>query len=260
MGRVQDKAALITGGAAGLGEAAAELLSREGAKVVITDIDEDKGEQTAKRLGCVFMKHDVSSEADWQRVIAATIVELGGLNVLVNNAGTAGGSEPADPEHTTLESWTRITTVNLNGVFLGCKHAIPAMRDSGGGAIINLSSVAALVATPFLTAYGASKAGVMQLTKSVALYCAQNGDKIRCNSVHPGQIATPMLQGLWSRISEEAGISTEEARAAFLAKIPIGEFAEAEDIAAAVLYLASEESKHVTGTQLVVDGGMTLNP
>lgn len=260
MGRVQDKAALITGGAGGLGEVAAELLLREGAKVVITDIDEDNGRQTAKRLGCVFMKQDVSSEADWQRVITATVGELGGLGILVNNAGIGGGSEPADPEHTTIESWTRITTVNMSGVFLGCKHAIPAMRDSGGGAIVNLSSVAALVATPFLTAYGASKAGVMQLTKSVALYCAQNGDKIRCNSVHPGQVATPMLQRIWSRVSEEAGISIEDARAAFLAKIPMGEFAEAEDIAAAVLYLASDESKHVTGTQLVVDGGMTLNP
>ncbi|RMF07908.1 MAG: SDR family oxidoreductase, partial [Alphaproteobacteria bacterium] len=143
-------------------------------------------------------------------------------------------------------------------VFLGCRAAIPAIKRAGGGSIINMSSIAALVATPFLTAYGASKASVRQLTMSVAMHCAQTGTRIRCNSVHPGQIRTPMHDALIREVAAKQGISQDEASAAFLSRIPMGEYGEPDDIAYAVLYLASDESKHVTGAQLVVDGGMQI--
>ena len=147
-------------------------------------------------------------------------------------------------------------SVNTDGVFLGCKYAIPAIRDSGGGAIINMSSIAALVSTPFLTAYGASKAAVAQLTKSVAIHCAEKGYRIRCNSVHPGQVSTPMHDSLLSDVARAAEMSVEQVREMFLSKIPLGEFGTPEDIAEGVLYLASDAGKHVTGQELVIDGGM----
>jgi len=146
--------------------------------------------------------------------------------------------------------------VNAGGVFLGCKNAIPLMAQSGGGSIINMSSIAALVATPFITAYGASKAAVCQLSKSVAIHCAEQRNGIRCNSVHPGQIITPMLEGLFDEMGSTPGLSNELVRNEFLKKIPQGEFGQAEDIANMALFLASNESRHITGQQLVVDGGM----
>ncbi len=176
--------------------------------------------------------------------------------MLVNNAGIGENSAANDPESTALDDFSRIYSVNAGGVFLGCKHAIPAMRESGGGSIINMSSIAALVATPFLTSYGASKAAVRQLTMSVAAHCAARGDRIRCNSVHPGQIMTPMLEGLFSDVADAHGQSAEFMRSEFLKQIPLGEFGEPDDVAYQVLFLASDESKHVTGTRMLVDGGM----
>lgn len=261
-GRVSGKAAIVTGAASGLGYAVAAMLAREGAAVTLTDVNEAAGNEAAARIGgrARFVRQDVVDEATWKALIADTVAHNGGLHILVNNAGIGLSPGKRDPEHAPLEQWQRINKVNGEGVFLGCKYAIPAMRDSGGGSIINLSSIAALVATPFLTAYGFSKAGVAQLTKSVALYCAQGRTRIRCNSVHPGQVYTPMLDSLFDELSAEHGITRDQAKEAFLTKIPMGEFGEPDDIAYAVLYLASDESKHVTGTQLVVDGGMNLNP
>ncbi len=256
MGRVQGKTVIVTGGASGLGKATAAMLVREGADVTLTDIDSQAGEAAAAELGARFLQHDVTDENAWREIVASTVSGSGGLDVLVNNAGIGESSGANDPENTVLEDFSRIFAVNAGGVFLGCKHAIPAMRDSGGGSIVNISSVAALVPTPFLTSYGASKAAVRQLTMSVAAHCAARGYGIRCNSVHPGQIRTPMLEGLFSDVAEAQGLGSTAIEAEFLKQIPLGEFGEPEDVAYQVLFLASDESKHVTGARFVVDGGM----
>lgn len=258
-GRVAGKVALVTGGADGLGKAIAALLARHGATTIITDLQEEKGRETALEIGAHFMAQDVASESQWQSILEQIQGEFGGLDILVNNAGISGPLANADPETTSLEDWQKIQEVNAQGVFLGCKHAIPVMREGGGGSIINLSSIAALVATPFITAYGASKAAVRQLTRSVASHCATTGSKIRCNSVHPGQISTPMHNNAVKEMAQLMNISEQEASDGFLSRIPCGEYGKPDDIAYAVLYLASDESKHVTGIQLVVDGGMDLN-
>lgn len=258
MGRVDGKTAIVTGGAVGLGRAIAQMLAREGANVVIADVDEARGTEAAAGIGASasFAKLDVCDEAAWKVLIADTVASHGGLHILVNNAGIAS---PGNPENTDLEAWRGVQQVNGEGVFLGCKHAMAAIHQSGGGSIVNMSSIAAIVATPFLAAYGASKAAVRQLSQSIALHCTEQGYRVRCNTVHPGQIQTEMLDGLFEVVANGAGISMEEAEAAFVAKIPMGEFGDTDDIAYAVLYLASDESKHVTGTQLIVDGGMSLN-
>ncbi len=260
MGRVDGKIAVVTGGASGLGRATAALLVREGARVTITDVNEQAGREAADAIGARFRAQDVADEAGWQALITDVMGEFGGLDILVNNAGIGEAGPGNDPETTPLETWNRVIAVNATGIFLGCKHAIPAMRDSGGGAIVNISSIAALVATPFITAYGASKAAVRQLTMSVALHCAQAGYNIRCNSIHPGQIRTPMHDQLSAELAKQVGASVDEVRAGLTKKIPLGEMGTADDVAYAVLYLVSEESRHVTGEQLVVDGGMNLNP
>jgi 3(or 17)beta-hydroxysteroid dehydrogenase len=235
------------------------MLVRAGAKVVITDINEKAGAEAAVQCGATFLPHDVTDESQWKSIVARTSQDHGGLHVLVNNAGIGECRAGSSPESTTVEDWNRVLAVNATGVFLGCKHAIPAMRDSGGGSIINLSSIAALVATPFLTAYGASKAAVRQLTMSVAIHCAEQRNGVRCNSIHPGQIRTPMLEGLFRDLGATAGVAPEAMEQEFLAKIPLGEFGRPEDVAWAVLYLASDESRHVTGAQFVIDGGMQVH-
>ena len=258
MGRVEGKVAIVTGGASGLGAATAMLLAREGARVTITDVDEAMGMALASRCGLAFIRHDVTDEPAWEQLVNRTIEEFGALHVLVNNAGVAGSAAGSDPERMDFSAWNRVMSVNAGGVFLGCKHAIPAMRRCGGGSIINLSSIAALVATPFITAYGASKAAVRQLTMSVALHCAQRGDRIRCNSVHPGQIRTPMLESLFRDVAASAQADRGAVEEDFLRQVPLGEFGQPDDIAYAVLYLASDESRHMTGAQIVIDGGMQI--
>lgn len=257
--RVAGKVALVTGGAAGLGRAIAALLVKHGATTIITDVEEVAGQKTAGEIGAAFLPQDVSSETQWQTIVGRIKSDYGRLDILVNNAGVSGPVENANPETTLLADWQKLQAVNSQSVFLGCKHAIPLLRETGGGSIINISSIAALVATPFIAAYGASKAAVWQYTKSVALHCATTGSKIRCNSVHPGQIKTAMHDKLITETARLTGVSEADARRQFLARIPTGEYGEPEDIAYAVLYLASDESKHVTGTQMVIDGGMELS-
>ncbi|HEY8352590.1 MAG TPA: glucose 1-dehydrogenase [Sphingomonadales bacterium] len=257
-GRVAGKVAIVTGGASGLGAAIAAMLVREGAKVTITDVNVEAGKALAEKLHCRFLGQDVSDEKRWDEVIETVEEEDGALHILVNNAGVGDAVDNATPEDTRLSDWQRIHRINMEGVFLGCRAAIPAMKRAGGGSIINMSSIAALVATPFITAYGASKAAVLQFTRSVAKHCAENGYRIRCNTVHPGQIRTPMHDGLIRDTAAKHGITFEQAEAQFRSMIPMGEFGEPDDIAYAVLYLASDESKHVTGTQIVVDGGMQV--
>jgi len=252
MGRVSGKVALVTGGALGLGKATAEMLAREGAKVVVTDVKEAEGGKTVEgiRAGgaeAIFVRHDASSEDDWKAVLKQALDAFGRLDVLVNNAGIG---ILGNVEDTTLEDWRKTQSVNLDGVFLGTKYGIEAMRRSGGGSIINLSSIEGLVGDPNLAAYNASKGGVRIFTKSAALHCARQGYGIRINSVHPGYIWTPMVEAV------SKGKDTEKYKA-LVDLHPIGRLGEPDDIAYGILYLASDESKFVTGSELVIDGGYT---
>lgn len=256
MNRLEDKVALVTGAASGLGKAIAKLFVQQGATVTITDIDEQTGQVVANEIGAKFLLQDVGNEATWEKIITDVTETSNGLHILVNNAGISNRAESNDPELTSFDSWSKVMHINAGGVFLGCKHAIPAIKQSGGGSIVNISSIAALVATPFLTSYGASKAAVCQFSKSVAIHCAEKGYGIRCNSVHPGQIMTPMLEGLFEDMGKEAGLSIEAMRSEFLKKIPLGDFGLPEEVASTVLFLASEKSSHITGQQFVIDGGM----
>jgi 3(or 17)beta-hydroxysteroid dehydrogenase len=256
MGRLEKRVALVTGGASGLGKAIALRLAADRATVVITDIQQDLGRVTAHEGGFTFIKQDVSDEAEWAAVIRAIEERFGGLHILVNNAGIAGPSGQTSPETTPLALWKAIFAINVEGVFLGCRAAIPAMRKSGAGSIINISSIAGLLATPYNTAYGASKAAVRQLTKSVAQHCAEQGLDIRCNSVHPGALHTPF----WDKLAEEkaraSGVSTAHILAEVEAESPMGGFTHVEDVAAAVSFLASDEARRITGTKMVIDGGL----
>ncbi|NOZ43062.1 MAG: glucose 1-dehydrogenase [Alphaproteobacteria bacterium] len=255
----QEKVAIVTGGASGIGLATATLLVQRGATTIITDIVAKRGTQAAGKTGAEFMPQDVTDEAGWQNILNEIYQKYGRLDILVNNAGIPGNISGADPEATPLAEWQKLQRVNSSSVFLGCKHAIDYMRRSGGGSIINLSSIAALIATPFITPYGASKAAVRQLTMSVAMHCATTGSKVRCNSVHPGQIRTPMLDYMFAEIASQTGTPQEAVEQTFLERIPVGEFGEPDDIAHMVVFLASDEAKHITGGQFVVDGGMQLN-
>ncbi len=255
---MQGKRAVVTGGANGIGLAIARRFADEGAEVLLTDINRSAAEAASRDLSVPFFVQDVSKEADWSGLFADVRCRFSGLDILVNNAGIGDMSGKDSPETTSLESWRRTFMINTEGVFMGCREAIPLMAEGGGGSIINISSIAALVPTPFITAYGASKAAVLQLSRSIALHCAQHGYKIRCNTIHPGQISTPMHDKLMADTSKLAGVAFEDVRADYLSRIPLGEFGDPLDIANAALFLASDEAKHVTGAQLVVDGGMQL--
>ena len=256
MQKLKSKVALVTGAAVGLGKAIAQRLAADGARVVITDIQQDLGQATAGDGDFTFLKQDVCDEAQWPEIIGEIEKRFGRLDILVNNAGILGPMDTVDPENTRFADWKRIFAVNVDGVFLGCRAAIPALRRAGGGAIINMSSIAGLMSTPYATAYGASKATVRQLTKSVAQHCAQEKLNIRCNSLHPGNVLTP----LWIKYAQEAaqqrGVCVEVLLAEAKSRIPLGDFTLAEDVAAAVSFLASDDARHITGTKLIVDGGV----
>jgi 3(or 17)beta-hydroxysteroid dehydrogenase len=261
MDRVRGKVAIITGAARGLGKAQAVLLAKEGAKVVATDINETLGKklpEEIKREGgeAIFVKHDVSSEQDWREVIEKTLSEYGKLNILVNNAGVLLHHTIED---LSLDDWRSVLNVNLEGVFLGTKHAIRAMKKSGGGAIVNISSIAGLVGMPDTSSYVASKGAVRLFTKSAALECSKLklDYNIRVNSIHPGFIYTEMVDGVIKADVEKFGITMEEAKKLYEDLTMMGRFGEPNDIAYGVLYLASDESKYVTGAELVIDGGYT---
>lgn len=254
MGRVENKVAVVTGGRRGLGQASAVMLAREGAKVVITDRKEDGAEavlSAIKNAGGdgAFILHDVANEEDWAKVIAEVVQRFGKLDILVNNAGVGAGK---NIEELTLKDWRWVMSVNLDGVFLGTKYAIEAMKTSGGGSIINMSSIEGMVGDRRLAAYDASKGGVRILTKSAALHCAKAGYNIRVNSLHPGFIDTPMVTG-FVKAQGDADAALLELKRLH----PIGHLGEPDDVAYAVVYLASDESKFVTGSEMVVDGGFT---
>lgn len=252
MNRVAGKVALVTGAGMGLGRAAALLLAAEGAKLVVTDIDEAGARQTAEQIEqeggeSLSLRHDVSNPDDWPPVMAAVEQRFGRLDVLVNNAGIAIAKNIED---TSLQEWRRTMAVNLDGVFFGCQQGVALMKQSGGGSIINLSSIDGIIGEADLAAYCASKGGVRTLTKAVAVHCAEQRYGIRCNSIHPGYIWTPQTENY---LRDLGTLDQEKAKA--LARHPIGFLGEPNDIAYMVLYLASDESKFVTGSEMVVDGG-----
>jgi 3(or 17)beta-hydroxysteroid dehydrogenase len=251
MGRVQGKVALITGAASGIGLAAAQLLAEEGADVVIADRDQSRAEAAVAALGrCArYYALDVTREEQWIAVTDGVASEFGRLDILVNSAGTV---LLKDVEATTLDEWRALMAVNLDGTFLGCKHAVRVMKDRGGGSIVNMSSVAGIVGHGGLAAYGASKGGVRLLTKSVALHCARKGYNIRCNSVHPSFAETPMLQSIIA-----AARDPDKMAAMCNAAAPLGRLAQPIEIARTILFLASDDSAFTTGAELVVDGGLT---
>jgi NAD(P)-dependent dehydrogenase (short-subunit alcohol dehydrogenase family) len=256
MSRLAQKVTLVTGAAQGIGAAIARAFVAEGATVLVTDVRDEEGAALAAALGPAarYYRLDVRREEDWTGVTAAALDAFGRLDVVVNNAGITGfeeGAVPHDPEHATLAAWRAVLATNLDGVFLGCQHAIRAMRRTGAGSIVNISSRSGLVGIPLAAAYAASKAAVRNHTKSVALYCAQQGLAIRCNSVHPAAIMTPMWDAMLG-----TGAARAEREAAFVRDTPLRRFGTPEEVAHAVVYLASDESAYTTGAELVLDGGL----
>ena len=246
--RLENKVALISGGARGMGDVEAKLFSVEGAKVVIGDVLEDAGRRTEAEINeaggeCLFVPLDVTSESQWQAAVEAAVSRFGKLDILVNNAGIYRTERV---EEISEELWDQVMGINAKGVFLGTKHAIPEMRNAGGGSIINISSVAGLVGNHISAAYSASKGAVRLLTKSTAIQYAKEG--IRCNSVHPGTIETPMPADM---------LADQQYRQDRMERTPLGRLGTAQDVAYGVLYLASDESSFVTGSELVIDGGRT---
>ena len=259
MGRVEDKVAIITGGAGGIGGATARLLVNEGAHVIITDLNQDAGEALAAEIGAEFILQDVTDENLWRDVVAGAEAKHGALHILVNAAGIEGDMMNGAPEHVSYDEWKRVHAINLDGTFLGCRSAMPAIRRAGGGSIVNISSIVALMASPNSAAYGSSKAAVRHLTMSVAHQGAQNGGKVRCNSVHPGLINTRMLNHIHTELARLRNVSFEDSRSLSLNRVPMGVLGEPEDVAYMILYLASDESRYVTGAPFAIDGGWNLN-
>ena len=251
MGRVAGKVAIVTGAAQGLGEADARMLAAEGARVILTDINEEAGRQVASEIGAEFFAQDVSDETSWATLVESVMERHGQLDVLVNNAGIAF---IADIEQTTTEIWRQTLAVHLDGTFFGCHYAMQAMNKSGGGSIINMSSTAALVGLAPYFAYSAAKGGIRSLTKSVAAYCRGQKKGVRCNSVHPGSIDTPMVEAALSGLMD-LELSEQTDREATRRAVGLG---EPNDVAFMVLFLASDESKHINGAEMVVDNGDTV--
>ncbi|MDA8561528.1 SDR family oxidoreductase [Gammaproteobacteria bacterium] len=254
MPRVKNKIALITGGSRGIGAETARLLAKEGATVIVTDILEDLGESVAKEINGIFYKLDVSKESDWQNITSEIRKQYGRIDILFNNAGITGLNEnlgPQDPENISIDAWHQVHQVNLDGVFLGCKYAIFLMKENGGS-IINMSSRSGMVGIPGASAYASSKAAVRNHTKTVALYCAEQGYNIRSNSLHPGAILTPM----WDLMLGTDDKQRNKMIAEVASGIPLGSMGNPIDVANAVLYLGSDESKYITGIELTIDGGI----
>lgn len=252
MNRLSGKVAIITGASKGLGEADARLFAAEGATVILTDVDVANGERVAREIGssATFIRQDVREEAGWAALIARVMGDQGRLDVLVNNAGVV---EAGTIESTTEADYRFVMGVSVDGTFFGCKHAIPAMRTSGGGSIINMASIASIQGESLVAAYCAAKGAVEALTRSVAVHCAQGGMAIRCNSVHPSGMDTPMVREfgakvLAARVAPPPNASPHGAS-------PLG---AANDIAATVLFLASDESRFINGQKIVVDNSMSV--
>ena len=255
--RLSGKVALITGAAQGIGEAIALLFAKEGAQVIVSDVQDGQGRGVAEKCGksALYLHLDVKEEAEWQEAIRAIEKQFGRLDILVNNAGITGFSEgfgPQDPEHASLHSWREVHAINADSVFLGCKYAIQAMKKLPSASIVNISSRSGLVGIPGAAAYASSKASIRNHTKTVALYCCQQGYKIRCNSIHPAAILTPMWDPMLG-----TGLATREKNLeAVVSDIPMHKIGMPDDVAYAALYLASDEAGYITGIELTIDGGL----
>ena len=248
--RLAGKCCFITGAASGLGKAMALAFAAEGAEVAVADRNEEAGRAVAAMLGSGFyVALDVTDETQWSVALGAAVRAMGRLDVLVNNAGVVASRSIED---TTLEEWRFVNSVNVEGTFLGCKHGIPHLRAAGGGAIINISSVAGITAAPMMAAYSASKGAVRALTKTVAIELARKGDQIRCNSIHPVFFQTPMLDNIVATTR-----NPDKFRAGLQGNVPLGRFGRPEEVAAMALYLASDEARFVTGAEFAIDGGFT---
>ena len=250
MKRVDGKIALVTGAASGIGRASAIMLADQGARVAVTDINFEGSRLVADQIGdgAVAIAHDVTNEAAWIDALDKTVTQFDGLHVLVNCAGTA---ITGSVEDTPLEDWRSLHALDLDSVFLGCKYAIRHIAASGGGSIVNISSISGIIAGHNLAAYNSAKAAVRHLTKSVALHCAREKNNVRCNSVHPAFVDTPILDNLLRQGSREDGLEK------LARQIPLGVVGTPEDVAHAIIYLASDESRFMTGSELVLDGGVS---
>lgn len=250
MPRLKGKTCVVTGAARGIGRAICAAFQREGATVILTDFDSAAGTRAAAEIGCRFYPLDVRAESDW----AALAIAVPAADVVVNNAGITGfetSPGPHDPEHASLADWRAVHATNLDGTFLGCRYAITAMKAKGSGSIINISSRSGLVGIPGATAYASSKAAVRNHTKSVALYCAQQGWQIRCNSLHPAAILSEMWEPMLGDGPERA-----ERMAAFVADTPLKRFGSVDEVAAVAVMLASDEASYITGAEFNIDGGL----
>lgn len=255
-GRVYGKKAFVTGGARGLGEAIARMLAREGAQVAVTDIDFETASAVARDINLAFgngtafaIPHDVTVAEDWDRALNLAAEALGGISVLVNNAGIA---PIGTIEQVTLEDWRNVMSINVDSVMMGTQKALPYLRDEQPASIINISSISGLIASGNLAGYNASKAAVWMLSKSTALHCARQGWDIRCNSVHPAFVQTDILRGIVGPGGDESVLHAKLAR-----QIPLGRLGSPDDVAFAVLYLASDESRFMTGSEMKLDGGIS---
>ncbi|NRD88362.1 short-chain dehydrogenase [Sphingopyxis sp. BSNA05] len=251
MGRLQGKVAIITGAAKGLGEADARIFAREGATVILTDMDEENGQRVAVEIGdaAEFQLQDVRDEQGWEDLIADVVSRHGRLDILVNNAGVV---EPGTIETQTTEEYRFVMAVSADGAFYGCKYAVPAMKASGGGAIINMCSIASIIGEPIVVAYSMAKGAIESLTRSVAVHCANNKYNIRCNSVHPAGILTPMVEAIGPKV-----MGRDDLRPSSEGPAPSA-LGEPDDIANTVLFLASDESKFINGAAIRVDNAKSV--
>lgn len=254
--RLTGKVALVTGAARGIGAGIAGAFHREGAQVFLTDIRDDVGQAKATELGerAHYLRLDVRREEDWEQVVGCILNRYGRLDILVNNAGITGFEEASgshDPEHASLDAWRTVHATNLDGVFLGCKHGIRAMRRNGSGSIINIGSRSGVVGIPGAAAYASSKAAVRNHTKSVALHCAEHGSEIRCNVIQPAAILTPMWEALLGGGPERAARMDE-----YTKDTPLRRFGSVDEVAALAVYLAADESAYTTGAEFNIDGGI----
>ena len=254
--RVVGKMSFVTGAAQGLGEAIAYMLAKEGSKVVLADINYDKVVSVSERINNEFpeqafsLKLDVTSEDQWKESLIEAEKLMGGINVLVNNAGIGGGTTIEDTDYETFQN---VMKVDTDSVFLGCKYAIPIMKNYSPGSIINTSSISGLIAGHNMASYNTAKAGVWMLSKSVALHCAKQAYNIRCNSIHPAFINTPILDNMLNR----SNVERDELLMKLARQVPLGKVGEPNDVAYTVLFLASDESKFITGSEIKIDGGIS---